>query len=346
MAKLKFDAEQLRQAAESHRRPDGSPDYSAIGRALGIVPFLAEYLLRDLESGNRAGVAVGRPSAIHDATTGVISRLSRPDGTFLIGAIGDLHAGSKYCRYDVRNDLIDWFNEEGVDFICDTGNWIDGEARFNRYDLEAHGMASQISMLAERHRKAKAPIFAVAGDDHEGWYTQQLGVDVGAEAERVMRRAGHDWTDLGYMEAHISLVNANSGMAANLAVVHPGGGSSYALSYAAQKTIESYEGGEKPAVVFFGHWHKLWSGLIRNVWVVQTGTSQDQTPFMRKKGLEAHVGGCLVRLKQEPRTGAIVQMGCEIRRYFNKAFYEGTVVNNRWSHSGPVQKPIKASLAC
>jgi hypothetical protein len=78
------------------------------------------------------------------------------------------------------------------------------------------------------------------------------------------------------------LRNANSGKATTMAVCHPGGGSAYALSYSIQKIIESLEGGEKPAVGLYGHYHKLWAGNIRNVWCVQTGCQEDQTPFMRK----------------------------------------------------------------
>jgi len=266
-------------------------------------------------------------------TTGpVVELISRPDNTFLFGAAGDLHAASKYARWDVREDLYRTFIDEGVQCHFDTGNWIDGECRFNTYDLEAHGVDEQCRLLARQHPKG-LKTYAVWGDDHEGWYVQRLGIDVGQYNEAIMRRAGHDWTDLGYMEAHVQLKNYNSGKAVDMAVVHPGGGSAYALSYAIQKIIESLEGGEKPAVGLYGHYHKMWSGLIRNVWCVQTGTQQDQTPFMRKKRLEAHVGGALVKLRQDPRTGAIVSMQAELIRYFNRSFHSGT---GRWSRHGKV----------
>ena len=267
---------------------------------------------------------------------------SRPDNTFLISGIGDLHAASKYCRWDVREDLIKCAESKGVQAIFDTGNWIDGEKPFNRYDLEVVGLEQQCQLLAERHPKTSIPIYAVAGDDHEGWYAQSEGIDVGRYAEGIMRDAGHNWTNIGYMESSVTLRNANTGHEATLAVVHPGGGSSYALSYSIQKIVESYEGGEKPNVALYGHYHKLWSGLIRNVFVAQTGTSQDQTPFMRKKRLEAHVGGLpWIELEQDPDTGAILSMTAPIRRYFNLGYYEGAG-RNRWSHHGPVIKPHRS----
>jgi hypothetical protein len=263
-----------------------------------------------------------------------IEIMSRDDNTFLFGAAGDLHAGSKYTRWDAREDLYRQFIDAGAQCNFDTGNWIDGEARFNTYDLEVHGLHAQCKHLAREHPRG-LPTYAVWGDDHEGWYVQREGIDVGRYNESIMREAGHDWTDLGFMEAHVVLRNANSGESSTMAVAHPGGGSAYALSYAIQKIIESLEGGEKPAVGLYGHYHKLWAGNIRNVWCVQTGCQLDQTPFMRKKRLEAHVGGSLVKLRQDPRTGAITSMTPELIRYFNREYYVGT---GRWSKSDPVRK--------
>jgi hypothetical protein len=162
-----------------------------------------------------------------------------------------------------------------------------------------------------------------------------------------MEAAGRtDWIDIGFMESHVELVNANTGSTAILAVVHPGGGSAYALSYSIQKIVESYEGGEKPHVALYGHYHKLWSGLIRNVWVLQTGCTQDQTTFMRKKRLEAHVGGALVTLEQDPESGAILSFQPQLFRYFNEDWYakEGKA-NGRWSYTGSVRQAPRSVSA-
>lgn len=260
--------------------------------------------------------------------------VSQRDNTFLFGSAGDLHAASKYTRWDVREDLYKQFIRAGAQCNFDTGNWIDGQCRFNEYDIVEHGFDNQIKHLAKYHPRG-LPTYAVWGDDHEGWYVQREGINVGEYCEQVMRKAGHDWHDLGFMEAHVLLRNRNSGKVALMSVCHPGGGSAYALSYSIQKIIESLEGGEKPSVGLYGHYHKLWAGNIRNVWCVQTGTQQDQTPFMRKKRLEAHVGGTLIRLKQDPKTGAIVSMTPELIRYFNREFYVGS---GRWSRHGNIRK--------
>lgn len=264
--------------------------------------------------------------------------ISRDDNTFLFGAFGDKHYGSKYCREDIIEEMYDRFVDEGVDRVFDTGNWIDGESRFNKGDLlpEAHGLEPQIQLLADRHPQREGiKTYAVWGDDHEGWYAQKFQADMGRLAQDAFRARGRvDWIDLGFMEAHVRLVNKNTGESSMLAVVHPGGGSAYAVSYSIQKIVEAMEGGEKPAVALYGHYHKLWAGNIRNVWVCQTGTGKDQDTYMRKKRIAAHVGGCIIKLHQDPETGAITRFQPEMIRFFNKGFY-----NRRWSHHGPVEHP-------
>jgi len=265
--------------------------------------------------------------------------VSDKDNTFTLGAMGDTHLCSKYERLDVLNDLYNQYEAEGVKTVFHGGNWIDGEARFNRHALKVHGMNAQLDYLVEKYpRRPGIDTYAVTGDDHEGWYCQQTGVDIGRLAEMKMRQAGRtDWHDLGYMEAYVKLVNANTGKSCTLAVVHPGGGSAYALSYTVQKIVESYSGGEKPAALFVGHYHKMELLNVRNVWCVQTGCTMDQGTFMRKKRLEAHVGGHVIRFKQDPRTGALLEMN-GMKRYFPVEFYNG-----QWSESGPVRQ-VKRTL--
>ncbi len=260
---------------------------------------------------------------------------SRPDGTYLFGFSSDQHLGSKYERLDVLNDLYDKFAAEGVDRVFNAGNWIDGEARFNVHDLkpEAHGIDAQCAHLVEHYpQRPGIKTYSVAGDDHEGWYSQRNGLDIGQHAAAKMREAGRkDWINLGYMEAFVSLVHAKSKKSCKLLLMHPGGGSAYAHSYKPQKIVESFEGGEKPSVLLIGHYHKMSHNIIRNVFAIQTGCTQDQTPFMRKKGIDAHVGGGICKLTQDPATGALTACRVEFFKYFNEGYY-----NNRWSHAGEV----------
>lgn len=265
--------------------------------------------------------------------------LSRPNGTYRFGWLGDTHLCSKYERLDVLRDLYRRFATADLDRIFHAGNWIDGEARFNKFDIHRHGMDAQIKYLCDTYPKVDGLItYAITGDDHEGWYCQREGVDIGKYAENEMRALGRtDWVNLGYMEAFVPLTHAKSGQTSQLQIVHPGGGSAYATSYTVQKLVESYSGGSKPAVLLAGHYHKLEFINVRNVWCIQTGCTQDQTPFARKKRLHYSLGGGICELEQDAETGAII--GCTVQMfcYFDKGYYDG-----RWSHSGNVVLPETA----
>jgi predicted phosphodiesterase len=255
---------------------------------------------------------------------------------FRFGVMADSHLGSKYERLDCLHDSYNRFERAGISHVMHCGNWIEGEARFNRTDVKVHGMDAQLRYLAQNypHRKG-IQTWAVAGDDHEGWYAQREACNIGEKAEDMMHRHNRfDWHDLGFMEAHVELVNANTGKSAILAVVHPGGGSAYADSYVVQKIIESLDGGEKPAVALYGHYHKCLAGQYRNVWWVLVPSTKDQDVFMRKKRLRSVVGGGIIGLEQDPETGAITGMTPQLWQYFNKGYY-----NDRWSHSGEVVLP-------
>lgn len=268
------------------------------------------------------------------SATDISAYTSRKNGRYRFGWMGDTHLCSKYARLDVLRDLYRRFADADIDRIFHAGNWIDGEARFNKYDLLVHGMDAQVRYLRDEYPVGPHGLktYAIAGDDHEGWYCQREGVDIGKYAENELRAGGRtDWVNLGYMEAFVPLQHAETGKTTQLHLVHPGGGSAYATSYTVQKLVESYSGGSKPAVLLAGHYHKLEFINIRNVWTIQTGCTQDQTPFARKKRLHFAIGGGVCELEQDAATGAIVGATVEMWNYFDRGFYNG-----RWSHSGDI----------
>ena len=69
--------------------------------------------------------------------------------TIKFGYTTDNHLGSKYERLDVLNALYKKFNDEGITDVYNTGNMIDGVAKFNKYDLHKHGYEEQVNYLIE-----------------------------------------------------------------------------------------------------------------------------------------------------------------------------------------------------
>lgn len=311
-----------------------------VGARLNISAGAAlDALMKLKKSGKNLFEFGGRWSLEATPETGGIADtplISDKDGWHSFGACGDSHMCSKQERLDVLHDLYRVYDANGIKTVLHTGNYIDGEARFNKHELIVHGLDAQLAYMGEHYpQKAGIKTRMVSGDDHEGWYAQREGVDIGRYMESVMKRGGrHDISNLGYMECFVPLKHKTTGKTSMVHVIHPGGGSAYAISYTSQKQIESYEGGEKPAIALIGHYHKAEHLESRNIHAFQTGCTQDQTVFMRKKKLVAMIGGWIIMARQNPETGAIEEVVSYFKSYFNKGYY----VNQRWSLSGAVSK--------
>jgi hypothetical protein len=239
------------------------------------------------------------------------------------GVLGDTHLGSKFERLDVLNALYDWYAAEGITTVYHTGNMIEGCSSFNLRERHKHGLDEQVDYFLDQYpQRPGITTHYITGDDHEGWHQRDAGMSVGRYIEMAAERRGrHDLRYLGFVEHDIEF--ANRAGAFIVRVAHPGGGSAYALSYTPQKIVESYSGGEKPAVLLIGHYHKMeYIPAVRGVRVVQTGCTVDQGVWARKKRLAYHLGGWILELVQCPETGACVGCKAEERTFFDRGFYQ------------------------
>ncbi len=297
-----------------------------LAELMGISARSVRHTVRGMK--DRGVLFVEHPGDVLEAVStinlapGRFELKSKPGEVQIYGITSDNHLCSKYSRLDVLNAAYDHFERRGITHVFNAGNWIDGEARFNRTELlTAPGMDNQLDYLIDKFpmRNGITTHF-IAGDDHEGWYAQREGIEVGRYLESRARGAGRtDLHYLGYAECDVAL-KCGSG-AAVARVVHPGGGSAYAVSYTDQKRVESYQGGEKPQIEIVGHYHKFNYGFPREVHTIQAGCTCDQSLFMRKKRLQAHVGFVELRVEQNA-DGAIVRSGVEWFPFFDRGYYE------------------------
>jgi hypothetical protein len=111
----------------------------------------AAVLQRLKEEGYTAKVVESAPKhAVFSHDVGVTTQLE-PVTKF--GALGDTHLGSKYERLDLLNQAYQRFSDLEVSTVFHTGNWIDGEARFNFNDLHTHGLDNQINYFIDKYPK-------------------------------------------------------------------------------------------------------------------------------------------------------------------------------------------------
>jgi hypothetical protein len=305
----------------------GPRSTSELASALSSSLESVDQAIADMKA--RGAMIIQTANGLHDLADSILLEPgaghvegSHGEWTHVFGFTTDNHLCNRNSRLDVLKAAYDHFECEGITVAYNAGNWIDGEARFNKTELlTAPGMDHQLDYFIDNFpQRDGIETHYIAGDDHEGWYQQREGIEVGKYLQMRAEDGGRtDLKYLGYGEADVKL-SFGSGSAV-MRVVHPGGGSAYAISYTDQKRVESYQGGEKPQIELVGHYHKFNHGYPREVHTVQGGCTCDQSLFMRKKRLQAHVGYSIIKIKQNDE-GIVTRFSVEWFPFFDRGFYE------------------------
>ncbi len=204
-----------------------------------------------------------------------------------IGVISDTHIGSKSFVEGWWDSAMAKFKEEKVDFICHVGDLVEGlsDRKGHWYECTHIGYDQQKTYAIELLNRTDIPIYGIDGN-HDRWYIKSGG---GVICKDVAEQVPH-YHFLGSDEGDIYL-NSN----VFIKLWHGEDGSSYAVSYRAQKLIESFTGGEKPNLLLLGHVHKaLYLPSERNVFTVSAGALCKQSAWMRSKKLSNHSGFWIV----------------------------------------------------
>ena len=208
------------------------------------------------------------------------------------GVISDTHIGSKFYDPRVMKQAAKIFNQKDVNFVVHVGDITEGHYENKRqgsvFELTEIGGDAQVARAVKELSQIKKPIYGITGNHEHNTFYKLAGFDIGKQLAEKMPNFNY----LGNMHGTIKLPYGKT-----LELLHPGGGSSYALSYKPQKIVESLEGGTKPDVLLIGHFHKALYMYYRNVHAFMTGTLQSQTSFMRENGLSAHKGFYLIDLE-------------------------------------------------
>jgi len=220
-----------------------------------------------------------------------ITIVRQRDSIIRFAVTGDRHTGSLYHHSDALNAFYDFLKEEGIDCVYDAGDILDGHGvyRGQEFELRDLGFEAQLDRLSRSAPRGIRTRFITG--NHDASFKHACGVPVG----RMIQQAVPEYEFLGEDQAQVRFDTPRGEFV--LGLLHPGGGSAYAVSYRPQKIIESLEGGSKPNMLAIGHYHKAeMIPSYRNVCGLQTGTFQRQTPFMARGGLAAHVGGWIIEV--------------------------------------------------
>ncbi len=229
-----------------------------------------------------------------DALAGVQNKVAikkSESNTLKFALLGDIHVGSLYFRPEALQAFYDYAEKQGVQDFFITGDILSGHRVFKGHEFELRdiGLEAQAARLKECAPRNGFSRFITG--NHDASFKHLVGVSVGKMIEQTV----DTWEFLGEEQGRVRWETPEGDF--ELMLIHPGGGSSYALSYRPQKIVESLEGGTKPNMLAIGHYHKAeMMPSYRNVCSVQTGTFEAQTPFMARQGLAAHVGGWLMEV--------------------------------------------------
>lgn len=216
------------------------------------------------------------------------------------GLTGDRHTGSLYHHAAALQAYYDHCVAEGIGTVYDVGDIFAGHKvyRGQEFELRDLGFDAQLERLTKDAPRS-VPTKFITGN-HDASFKNLAGVSVGKEIEKAVP----EYEFLGEEQAQVNFETPNGTF--TLGLIHPSGGSAYALSYKPQKIIESLEGGTKPDLLGIGHFHKAeMMPSYRNVCGVQAGTFERQTPFMARGGLAAHVGGWIIEVYVGPEHNRI-----------------------------------------
>ncbi len=208
------------------------------------------------------------------------------------GVVSDTHLGSLYDDIELLETAYSVFQKEGVNTVYHCGDLLDGEKMYKgqEYEIRHHGRDAQVDYCVETYPYRKDITTYFITGNHDLAYWKSVGTDVGYS----IAEQREDMVYLGKEEADILLQRGKNKIVVR--VVHPGGGTPYAISYPAQKYINSLTGGEKPNVILQGHLHKSEFLPYRNVHYIQAGCIQHQTPFMRGKRTPAMMGFWIIQV--------------------------------------------------
>lgn len=203
--------------------------------------------------------------------------------------IGDTHLNNKYTQISYLHDFYSECERQGIKHVYHAGDIDDGEQMRpgHQYECYTQGADEHVDEICRVYPKIDGITTHFITGNHDSSIAKRCGYNIGPAI--ASKR-----TDMQYLGQDCAIVRLTPNC--TLELRHPWDGTAYSLSYKPQKMIEALAGGEKPNILAIGHYHKSEYLFYRNVHSFQVGTFCAQTPFMRGKGISAHMGGWIVEI--------------------------------------------------
>jgi len=227
------------------------------------------------------------------------------DRNLHFGVISDTHLASKQERLDALNGMYDTFEREGIKFVFHAGDISDGWGvyRGQEFEVKSFGQDEQVKYVVAEYPKRKGITTAFITGNHDLRQYERGGIDVGVPIS-------HERPDLIYLGQAASLVEIGDGV--NMEIVHPAGGTAYAMSYKPQRAINNMTLKDAPNILVYGHYHNAFYMHYRDIDFLQAGSFKDQGIFEKRLGLNPTIGGWIVDARISSQGGKVERFRPEL----------------------------------
>lgn len=210
------------------------------------------------------------------------------------GLVSDTHFGSKYQQVTLLKTAYDIMDGEGVEFAIHCGDITDGYKVYGERhirELFIHDADAQRDYAIEHYPRKSFKTY-ITGGNHDGSFKKTAGYN-------IVRGICNEREDLIYRGMLSSQYLIKEQV---FNVMHPSGGLSYARSYRPQKLAEDImqhavefarstkDVSKLPSVLAIGHYHVEVNFYYMGMRVFAVPCFQDQTPYLKTKGLTPIVG--------------------------------------------------------
>ncbi len=238
-----------------------------------VHKLLAEAKAKNYAVDLTAGHVGIRPSQASEDVVNI--KVSKAGKTRKIASISDPHFGSKYHLRAQLEDFVYSAYEEGVRTILLPGDNLDGCYRHGRWELTHHGFQEQVAEFRLGLPMLSGLRYYGITGNHDQTFENETGIVVHEAINDHFRANGRrDLVMLGARGAYLRLIGPGERRGLFVELWHPLKGPAYALTYKLQKKVEGYAPGQKPDMLFTGHWHQATYCQIRAVHAFSCGTFQ------------------------------------------------------------------------
>ncbi len=212
--------------------------------------------------------------------------IQQPTSTIRFGVVSDTHFGNKFQQETLLKQAYEYFKSKGIEIVLHCGDISDGLSKRPEhiYELFALGADEQARYIINHYPKIDGITTYFLLGNHDGWHQKNGGINIGT----LISNEREDMICLGYQQKDIFINNCK------IRLFHPLDGSSYAISYSGQKTIDVMKGGDKPQIMLTGHHHKLGYFIYRNIHYFEVPCLEAATSFIQGKRLGNDVGYMII----------------------------------------------------